>query len=109
MQERRSKFNGPRRFSPRPQMSERKFIIGRQPIIESFSSDTNIEKILIQKNAQGEGLSEIKKAALDHNIPIQLVPIEKLNGMTKANHQGVLAFISMVKYMDLQEVIDFVV
>ena len=45
MQERRSKFNGPRRFSPRPQMSERKFIIGRQPIIESFSSDTNIEKI----------------------------------------------------------------
>ena len=109
MQERRSKFNGPRRFSPRPQMSERKFIIGRQPIIESFSSDTNIEKILIQKNAQGEGLSEIKKAALDHNIPILLVPIEKLNGMTKANHQGVLAFISMVKYMDLQEVIDFVV
>ena len=64
---------------------------------------------MIQKNAQGEGLSEIKKAALDKNIPIQLVPIEKLNGMTKANHQGVLAFISMVKYMDLQEVIDFVV
>ena len=103
------KFNGPRRFTPRAATTERKFIIGRQPIIESFSSDTNIEKILIQKNAQGEGLSEIKKAALDNNIPIQLVPIEKLNGMTKANHQGVLAFISMVKYMDLQEVIDFVV
>ena len=91
-------FNGPR-----------KFIIGRQPIIESFLSDTQIEKILIQKNAQGEGLNEIKKAASEHHIPIQLVPIEKLNGMTKANHQGVLAFISMVKYMDLQEVIDFVV
>ena len=109
MQERRNKFSGPRRFGSRPTISERKFIIGRQPIIESFTSDTNIEKILIQKNAQGEGLSEIKKAALDNNIPIQLVPIEKLNGMTKANHQGVLAFISMVKYMDLQEVIDFVV
>lgn len=116
MEERRSynnkperNFNGPRRFSPRAATTERKFIIGRQPILESFLSDTNIEKILIQKNAQGEGLSEIKKAALDKNIPIQLVPIEKLNGMTKANHQGVLAFISMVKYMDLQEVIDFVV
>lgn len=103
------KFIGPRRYTPRAAGSERKFIIGRQPIIESFLSDTNIEKILIQKNAQGEGLSEIKKAASQHNIPIQLVPIEKLNGMTKANHQGVLAFISMVKYMDLQEVIDFVV
>ena len=107
MQERN---NRPRRFSPRPSFTtERKFIIGRQPIIESLASGTNIEKILIQKNAQGEGLGEIKKAALDNNIPIQLVPIEKLNGMTKANHQGVLAFISMVKYMDLQEVIDFVV
>ena len=89
-------FNGPRRSTPRAATTERKFIIGRQPILESFLSDTNIEKILIQKNAQGEGLSEIKKAALDKNIPIQLVPIEKLNGMTNANHQGVLAFISMV-------------
>ena len=43
-------FNGPRRFTPRAATTERKFIIGRQPIIESFSSDTNIEKILIQKN-----------------------------------------------------------
>ena len=103
------KFNGPRKYTPRVPTTERKFIIGRQPILESFLSGTNIEKILIQKNAQGEGLSEIKKAALDNNIPIQLVPIEKLNGMTKANHQGVLAFISIVKYMDLQEVIDFVV
>ena len=68
MQERRNKFSGPRRFGSRPTISERKFIIGRQPIIESFTSDTNIEKILIQKNAQGEGLSEIKKAALDNNI-----------------------------------------
>ena len=77
-------------------------------MIEAFSSDVNIEKILIQKNAQGEGLSEIKQAAKEQNIPIQLVPIEKLNGLSKANHQGVLAFISKVKYMDLQEVIDFI-
>jgi len=61
MQERRSKFNGPRRFSPRPQMSERKFIIGRQPIIESFSSDTNIEKILIQKMHKARAFRKSKK------------------------------------------------
>lgn len=93
----------------RRQTSERKFIIGRQPLLESFGTDTNIEKILIQKNAEGDGLNEIKHAAREHNIPVQYVPIEKLNGMTKANHQGVLAYISNVKYMDLQEVIDFVV
>jgi 23S rRNA (guanosine2251-2'-O)-methyltransferase len=104
------KFTGQRRFSPRPSFTkERKFIIGRQPLIESLNAGANIEKILLQKNAQGEGLDEIKQFAKTHTIPVQLVPIEKLNGMTKANHQGVLAFISNVKYLDLQEVIDFVV
>jgi len=114
MEERQSRPDRP--YKPRPRFNadrgpatERKFIIGRQPLIEAFESGTNIEKILIQKNAQGEGLSEIKNIARDKSIPIQLVPIEKLNGMTKANHQGVLAFISKVKYLELQEVIDFVV
>jgi len=51
------KFNGQRRFSPRPSFTtERKFIIGRQPLIEALNSGSNIEKILLQKNAQGEGL-----------------------------------------------------
>ena len=114
MEERQSKSDRP--YEPRPRFNsersvatDRKFIIGRQPLIEAFDSDTNIEKILIQKNAQGEGLSEIKQAAREKNIPVQLVPIEKLNGLSKANHQGVLAFISKVKYIELQEVIDFVV
>ena len=74
------KFNVQRRFSPRPSFTtERKFIIGRQPLIESLESGANIEKILIQKNAQGDGLVEIKNAAREKNIPVQLVPIEKLN------------------------------
>jgi len=114
MEERQSRPDRP--YKPRPRfnadsgpVTERKFIIGRQPLIEAFESGINIEKILIQKNAQGEGLIEIKNAAREKSIPIQLVPIEKLNGMSKANHQGVLAFISKVKYLDLQEVIDFVV
>jgi 23S rRNA (guanosine2251-2'-O)-methyltransferase len=114
MEERQSRPDRP--YKPRPRFNadrgpatERKFIIGRQPLIEAFESGINIEKILIQKNAQGEGLSEIKNIARDKSIPIQLVPIEKLNGMSKANHQGVLAYISKVKYLELQEVIDFVV
>jgi 23S rRNA (guanosine2251-2'-O)-methyltransferase len=114
MEERQSRPDRP--YKPRPRfnadrgtVTERKFIIGRQPLIEAFESGINIEKILIQKNAQGEGLSEIKNIARDKSIPIQLVPIEKLNGMSKANHQGILAYISKVKYLELQEVIDFVV
>jgi len=96
-------------YHKKPAIKKDRIVIGRQPMIEALQSDTQIEKILIQKNATGEGLIDIKKFAKDRNIPIQLVPIEKLNGLSKANHQGVLAFLARVTYMDLQEVIDFVV
>jgi len=84
-------------------------IIGRQPLVEALQTGKGIDKILLQKNATGEVINTLRKLARDQNIPIQLVPIEKLNGMTKANHQGVVAFVARVQYMDLQQVIDHVV
>lgn len=84
-------------------------IIGRQPLVEALQTGKAIDKILLQKNATGEVINTIRKLARDQNVPIQLVPIEKLNGMTKANHQGILAFVARVQYMDLQQVIDHVV
>lgn len=85
------------------------FIIGRQPLIEALESGKPIDKILFQKNITGDIIHEIRILARNQNIPIQLVPVEKLNGLTKANHQGVIAFTALVQYMDLQQVIDFVV
>ncbi|WP_298302097.1 23S rRNA (guanosine(2251)-2'-O)-methyltransferase RlmB [Hydrotalea sp.] len=84
-------------------------IIGRQPIIEAIEQGRAIDKILLQKNASGETVAVIRQLSKQHQIPIQLVPAEKLNYLTRANHQGVVAFAALVPYMDLQQVIDFVV
>lgn len=84
-------------------------IIGKQPLMEAIQSGRAIDKVLLQKNLTGEVAHSIKQLAKEHQIPVQLVPVEKLNGLTRANHQGVVAFASLVKYMDLQQVIDFVV
>jgi len=84
-------------------------IIGRQPLVEALQSGKSIDKILLQKNTVGDVINTIRQLARENNIPIQVVPVEKLNGMTKANHQGVLAFAARVAYMDLQQVIDHVV
>ncbi len=84
-------------------------IRGRQPLIEALQSGKGIDKILLQKNTSGDGIIMIRQIARDQNIPIQIVPVEKLNGLTRANHQGVLAFVARVQYMDLQQVIDHVV
>ncbi|MDE3236084.1 MAG: 23S rRNA (guanosine(2251)-2'-O)-methyltransferase RlmB [Bacteroidota bacterium] len=84
-------------------------IIGRQPLIEAFDAGKPIDKILLQKNAVGENVNEIRLLAKQHNVPVQFVPIEKLNSITRANHQGVIAFAALVQYLNLQEIIDFVV
>ncbi|MDE3124250.1 MAG: 23S rRNA (guanosine(2251)-2'-O)-methyltransferase RlmB [Bacteroidota bacterium] len=84
-------------------------IIGRQPLIEAIEQGRTIDKILLQKNASGDTVATIRQLAKQKQIPIQLVPVEKLNYLTKANHQGIVAFAALVPYMDLQQVIDFVV
>ena len=84
-------------------------IIGRQPLIESLQSGRAIDKILLQKGTSGEAIHTIRELAKKNNIPVQYVPVEKLNSITRANHQGVIAFVALVQYMDLQQVIDHVV
>jgi 23S rRNA (guanosine2251-2'-O)-methyltransferase len=86
-----------------------KLIIGRQPLIEAINAGKAIDKILFQKNVEGDSIGVIRHLAKEKNIPIQVVPIEKLNSLSRANHQGVMAFVASVVYMDLQQVIDHVV
>lgn len=83
-------------------------IIGRQPLIESLNAGRPIDKILLQKNIAGDVINEIRRLATKAQIPMQYVPVEKLNSLTRANHQGVIAFAALVQYMDLQHVIDHV-
>lgn len=84
-------------------------IIGRQPLVEAMETGRPIDKILMQKNISGDAIATIRQLARDKNIPIQMVPPEKLHSLTRANHQGVIAFAALVQYMDLQQVIDHVV
>lgn len=90
-------------------LKQSSLIIGRQPLVEALQSGKAIDKILLQKNAGGDVIQSIRSLSREHNIPIQLVPIEKLNGLTRANHQGVIAITALVQYLDLQQVIDHVV
>lgn len=84
-------------------------IIGRQPVLEALMDGQQLERVFIQKNTGGEGIEEIRRLAQKLQIPINNVPIEKLNSMTRANHQGVIGINSIIQYLDLQDTIDHVV
>jgi len=88
--------------------SKKNIIAGRNPVMEVLKSDQPVDKILLFKNASGDVINEIRSLAKQLNVPVQYVPNEKLNAITNANHQGVIAFKSSIVYQDLQQVIDWV-
>ncbi len=80
-------------------------VCGVWPVIEALRAGANVEKILLRREAGGDGIKEIRQLALDRGIPWQPVPVEKLDRLTKTEHQGVIALISQVEEQDLDEVI----
>lgn len=96
-------------FHRKPGIRKSSLIIGRQPVVEAIQAGRALDKIFFQRNVSGDTIGKIRQLARDYNIPIQQVPPEKLNSLTQANHQGVIAIAGLVQYMDLQQVIDHVV
>ena len=89
-------------------IKQKKIIAGRNPLIEALEAATTIDKILMYRQATGTQIARIKMLARENGIPIQPVPMEKLNQLTNVNHQGVIAFKSAVPFYALQDVIDFI-
>lgn len=87
--------------------SKKNIIAGRHPVEEALKSDQNIDKILVSKTASGETIQLIRQLAYQKKVPLQYVPVEKLNGLTNIQHQGIVAFKSAIIYQDLQEVISW--
>ena len=88
-------------------MSETKkdIIYGIHSIEEAISSNTEIEKILVRKDYENDSIKRILQEAYALNIPIQKVPVQKINAVTRKNHQGILAFISTIMYASLDNII----
>jgi 23S rRNA (guanosine2251-2'-O)-methyltransferase len=90
-------------------IKSKNIIAGRNPVVEALRQGSGVDKVLLFKNASGENVLAIKTLARQHQVPIQLVPMEKLNSLTNVQHQGVVAFKSAIVYHDLQQVIDWVI
>ena len=84
-------------------------IIGRQGVIDALQSGKALDKIYINTKIGNDRIKEIKSLALQHNVPLSYVPVEKLNSFNVSNHEGVIALISKIQYQNLQEVISWVV
>lgn len=86
-------------------MKNKDLVYGIHAIEEAIDSGREPNKIMIKKGLGGDLFYELKKLLGPHKDKIQYVPAEKLNRLTKGNHQGVIALFSPVNYSDLELII----
>lgn len=86
-------------------MEKTDYIFGIHSVMEAINSGKEIERILIRKGLQSELYHKLMDLVHQFNIPMQIVPVEKIDRVTRKNHQGVLAFISPITYSNIEEIV----
>ena len=86
-------------------MERNEMIFGIRAVIEAVEAGKDIDKILVKKDLQSDLAQELFAAVRGRNIVVQKVPVEKINRMSRKNHQGVLAFISAITYQHLDDIV----
>lgn len=82
------------------------YIFGLRPVIEAITAGKEIDKIFIRKDLQGELAAELNEALRGRrDIVVQRVPVERINRITRKNHQGVVAMLSAVSYVRLDNLV----
>ena len=81
------------------------FIFGIRAVLEAIKSAKEIDKILIVKKSESDISRELLQQIKERKIPFQYVPREKIEKVTRKNHQGVIAFISEISYYPVDELI----
>ncbi len=88
-------------------MKEKEMIFGIRAVIEALEAGKEIDKIIVKRELQGDLFRELTAALQSHDIPVQRVPVERIDRYTRKNHQGVIAFLSAVTYEKIEDIIPF--
>jgi 23S rRNA (guanosine2251-2'-O)-methyltransferase len=84
---------------------EKNYIFGIRAIIEAVEAGKTIDKLFIQKGLHNDLFAELWKLVREKRINYKHVPLEKINRLTRKNHQGVFAFISPIDFHNIEDVI----
>ena len=87
------------------QIKEKNMIFGIRAVIEAIEAGKEIDKIFMRREMGGDLAKELYDLVAERHIPVQKVPLEKLNRITMKNHQGVVAFISAIEYQHIDDII----
>lgn len=89
-------------------MKKETYIYGIRPTIEAIKAGKELEKIFIQNGLKGDGFRELFGLIRELEIPFQFVPVEKLNRLSRQNHQGVISYVSEITYQLIEDLVPYV-
>lgn len=93
-------------WSPRPEgPGKDELIFGTRPVQEALLAGQALERVFVQRELKSPLGADVLEAARKLHVPVQEVPIEKLNALIRKNHQGVVALLAVIEYAPLEEVI----
>ncbi|MDR1343251.1 MAG: 23S rRNA (guanosine(2251)-2'-O)-methyltransferase RlmB [Prevotellaceae bacterium] len=90
-------------------VSPENLLFGIRPVMEALQNGREIDKVMLRRGMEGELAQQLVALLEERHVPVQRVPAEKLNALTQKNHQGVVAFASLIAYADFEEVVISVV
>ena len=85
-------------------MADNLLIFGVRPVIEAIEAGKQFDRIYIKRGADSPVMEQLKGLCRERKVAFQEVPIEKLNRLTRGNHQGVVAQTSAIEYANITEI-----
>ena len=89
-------------------MEDRKmqYLFGMHPVLEAVKAGKKFEKVLLKQGLEGAQFRELLELLKINEIPFQFVPGERLNRAVRGSHQGVLAYLSQIEYVDIEQLVN---
>lgn len=88
----------------KPNIDKDKLIYGRHPIMDAIQNGMSIDKIMLSQAVKGDYEKELRNLCKERNIPLHIVPKDRISNVTQKNHQGVLGFLSFLEYQLIEDV-----
>ena len=86
-------------------IDKNQYIYGIHAVLEAIDAGKDIDKILLSKTLNVDTAKEIVDRARSLRVPVQRVPVQKIDRITRRNHQGVLALMSAVTYYQVEDIV----
>jgi 23S rRNA (guanosine2251-2'-O)-methyltransferase len=87
---------------------ETDFIFGIRPVLEAIKAGKQIDRLLVKEGLQGSLYHELITAVRENGIAYQVVPAERIELVTRKNHQGVVAWLSLIEFQHVSNILPMV-